>query len=227
MVDEGYFETHPDGNRRLSSQTASPVKYQTPLRKAQRELTRSRIRDAARELFYEHHYDTTTMDEIALAAGLRRSTVYLHFKDKAEILADIIADYTPKARAQLATLPGPEPTLKQIQRWMKKVMECVAEERIPLSIIIELRRLNRANEQALRDLTTELLSGLGENNAPFELAARPEATPAQRARALMLLQELTYACEMYLDDAEGEACSKALLTVAAEDFHAFLRSDTP
>jgi hypothetical protein len=107
---------------------------------------------------------------------------------------------------------------------MTKVMEFVAEERIPLSIILELRRLNRANAEALRDLTTELLSGLGENNAPFELAARQDADPKLRARALMLLQELTYACEMYLDDAEGEACSKALLTIAAEDFHAFLHS---
>jgi AcrR family transcriptional regulator len=212
----------PDWIRIMNSQAGATVKYRTPLRQAQRELTRGRIRDAARELFYEHHYDTTTMDEIALAAGLRRSTVYLHFRDKAEILADIIADYTPRARALLATLPGPAPTLRQVQRWMREVVKFVAEERIPLSIIQELRRMNRANAQALSSLTGELLSGLGANNPPFALAARDTAAPARRARALMLLQELTYACEMYLDDAEGEACSKALLTVAAEDFHSFL-----
>jgi hypothetical protein len=45
-----------------------------------------------------------------------------------------------------------------------------------------------------------------------------------RARALMLLQELTYACEIYLDDAE-EAYAKALLNVTAEDFHAFLSAN--
>ena len=166
----------------MNSRTGASVKYRTPLRQAQRELTRGRIRDAARELFYEHHYDTTTMDEIALAAGLRRSTVYLHFRDKAEILADIIADYTPRARALLATLPGPAPTLRQVQRWMTEVVKFVAKERVPLSIIQELRRMNRANAQALRTLTSELLSGLGANNPPFALAARDNATPAQRAR---------------------------------------------
>jgi AcrR family transcriptional regulator len=208
----------------MASDTVASVKYMTPLRQAQRELTRGRIRDAARDLFYEHHYDATTMDEIAMAAGLRRSTVYLHFRDKAEILADIIADYAPKAKAILATLPGPTPTHRQLQRWIAEVTKFVARERVPLSIILELRRVNRANAAALRQLTSQLLAGLGENNPRFRKAAQADADPALRARALMLLQELTYACEMYLDDSE-EACAKALLEITAEDFHAFLSAD--
>jgi AcrR family transcriptional regulator len=208
----------------MGSKTAAPVKYITPLRQAQRELTRRRIRDAARDLFYEQHYEATTMDEIAMAAGLRRSTVYLHFKDKAEILADIIADYTPRAAALLATLPGPRPTPGQLQRWIASVTEFVASERVPLSIILGLRRVNRANAAALRDLTAALLSGLGRNNPRFRASAQADADPMLRARAQLLLQELTYACEIYLDDAE-EACARALLKVTAEHFHDFLSSD--
>jgi len=199
------------------------VKYLTPLRQAQRDLTRTRIRDAARDLFYEHHYDTTTMDQIALAAGLRRSTVYLHYKHKAEILADIIADYAPRARNLLATLPGPKPTCPQIERWIADVTKFVARERVPLSIILELRRKGNANAQALERLTSELLAGLGTNNPRFRKASREKAEPMLRARALMLLQELTYACEVYLDGADARA--KAMLRVAAEDFHAFLSKD--
>ncbi len=59
----------------MPAEPRSTVKYFTPLRQAQRDLARSRIRDAARDLFYEHHYDTTTMDEIAVTAGLRRWTL--------------------------------------------------------------------------------------------------------------------------------------------------------
>jgi AcrR family transcriptional regulator len=198
----------------------SSAKYDTPLRQAQRDLTRSRIRDAARDLFYQQHYDTTTMDEIALAAGLRRSTLYLHYKDKAEILADIIADYTPKAKNILATLPGPKPTSQQLQRWIEEVAKFVAKERVPLSIILELRRMNRAHTAALGNLTSELLAGLGENNLPFRKAAREKADPLLRARALLLLRELTYACELCLDT--DKEFAKALLRVTAEDFHAFL-----
>ncbi len=204
----------------MASEPSSTKKYMTPLREAQRDLTRSRIKTAARELFYKFHYDATTMDEIAVAAGLRRSTVYLHYKDKAEILAEVIADYTPKARNILATLPGPNPTRPQLQRWIKEVASFVAKERMQLSIISELRR-NRAHGTALAHLTRELLAGLGENNQPFRAAARESADSTLYARSLLLLQELTYTCEVYLDE-KSDAFGKALLRVTADDYYAFL-----
>jgi len=196
------------------------MKYNTPLRQAQRELTRSRIKSAARMLFYETHYDSTTMDQIAVAAGLRRSTVYLHYKDKTEILAEVIAEYTPKARAVLAMLPGPRPTLPQLILWVKKVVKFVAKELVPLSIILELRHANH-DLDALEKLTCELLAGLGENNPPFREASHEDASPIVRARGLMLLQALTYACEIHLANTH-DARGKALLKVVAEDFLAFL-----
>lgn len=196
-------------------------KYNTPLRQAQRDLTRSRIRDAARDLFYEHHYDTTSMDEIAVAAGLRRSTVYLHYKDKAEILTDIITDYIPKGRKLMATLPGPKPNLRQLEKWVGEVAEFVDQERVQLSIILEVRRTSKAHTPVLRMLTGELLAGLGENNVPFRKAAEESADPTLRARAFLLLRELTYACEIYLEETNKDF-AKAILQVTAEDFHAFL-----
>jgi len=202
-------------------QPSQTAKYQTPLRQAQRDLTRSRIKNAARDLFYERHYDSTTMDEIAAAAGLRRSTLYLHYKDKAEILADVVGDYTPRAQAVLGTLPGPTPTLDQLKRWIRKVVAFVEKERVPLSIILEMRR-DRDYSGALDDLTSQLLSGLGENNPIFRDAARPEADTLQRARALLLFQELTFTCELFLFRPKDEL-SKALLTVTAEHFHDFLK----
>jgi AcrR family transcriptional regulator len=201
-------------------QNLQTTKYQTPLRQAQRDLTRSRINTAARDLFYERHYDSTTMDEIAAAAGLRRSTLYLHYKDKAEILADVVGDYTPRAQAVLGTLPGPAPTLEQLKRWIRKVIAFVEQERVPLSIILEMRR-DQDYSRALDDLTTQLLSGLGENNPIFREAASPAADPMQRARALLLLQELTFTCEQFLFRPKDEL-SKALLAMTAEHFHAFL-----
>lgn len=197
-----------------------PVKYRTPLREAQRDLTRSRIVNAARNLFYDQHYDTATMDGIALAAGLRRSTLYLHYKDKAEILLEVITEYGAKAKSVLATMPGPNPTLEQIERWVGKVARFIAKERVPLSIIVEVRR-KQAYSATLDGLTDELLASLGKSNPPLRDTVGAGADPARRARALMLLQELTYACEIYLEDT-SDACGRALLRVAAEDFHAFL-----
>lgn len=196
------------------------VKYRTPLREAQRDLTRSRIVNAARTLFYEKHYDTAAMDEIAAAAGLTRSTLYLHYKDKADILLELITEYCVKARQMLATLPGPTPSLDQIRRWVGKVARFIAKERMPLSIIVEVRR-KQAYTAAMASLTDALLDSLGQNNPQFGDTTGPAANPLMRARALMLLQELIYACETHLED-ESDPCGTALLQVAAEDIHAFL-----
>lgn len=198
------------------------IKYNTPLRQAQRELTRNRIKNAARNLFYEKHYDTTTMDEIASAAGLRRSTLYLHYKDKAEILLDIIAEYTPKAKSVLATLPGPQPSVEVLHNWVKRVAKFVTRERAPLSIIQEARA--RSGDTAeFEKITHELFRAIGTNNPLFVQATSADAPPMLHARALMLLEELTYACGIFAEDSSN-AGAKALLRVAAEDFHRFLMS---
>lgn len=206
----------------MKPQIEPPTKYNTPLRQAQRELTRNRIKNAARGLFYEKHYDTTTMDEIAGAAGLRRSTLYLHYRDKAEILLDIIAEYTPKAKAVLATLPGPGPSVEALHAWVKRVAKFVAKESAPLSIIQEARSRSRDSAE-FETISNDLISAIGANNPRFIQAVAPDAEPIVRARAVLLLSELTYACGIVAED-PGGANAKAMLRVVAEDFHRFLTS---
>jgi AcrR family transcriptional regulator len=200
--------------------TQTAIKYRTPLREAQRDLTRSRIVNAARTLFYEKHYDTATMDEIAAAAGLTRSTLYLHYKDKAEILLELITEYGVKAKQMLATMPGPAPSLDQVRLWVGSIARFIAKERMPLSIILEVRR-KQADTHAMQNLTDDLLISLAQNNPQFGKITGSAAEPLRRARALMLLQELIYACESHLEN-KLDPCGTALLQVAAEDIHSFL-----
>jgi AcrR family transcriptional regulator len=204
----------------MGSATGPSVKYQTPLRQAQRELTRGRIKDSARNLFYENHFDMTTMDEIAMAAGLRRSTVYLHYKDKTEILADIVADYIPKAKAKLATLPSARPTLAEVRNWIDENIRFLAEERVPFSILVDLRA-NRADAIDLNALTLELMTGVGEVVPSFREAVSDDADPMLRARTMQLYLLLTFACGMYLENPDDRYC-KAMLEIAAQDWHSYL-----
>lgn len=60
--------------------------------------------DAARELFYAHGYATTALDQVAKAAGVRRSTLYLHFSDKDELLRQIAAEYGAQLFALMVKL---------------------------------------------------------------------------------------------------------------------------
>jgi hypothetical protein len=111
-----------------------------------------------------------------------------------------------------------------LQVWVRKIAKFIAKERVPLSIIVEVRR-KQAHTATLDVLTDALLDSLGRNNAPFRNIVGAKADPVRRARALMLLQELTYACETYLEDTT-DACGRALLRVAAEDFHTFLSKES-
>ena len=204
----------------MHSNAKLSTRYNTPFRQAQRDLTRSRIRNAARDLFHEKHYDTTTMDEIAMAAGLRRSTLYLHYKDKAEILRDVIDDYTPSAIAVLSTLKGPEPSLDDLYKWIKRVAKFIARERVPLSIIREARDRDRGTAE-FQSLINQLLAGIGTRCPKFMEASQADADPAVRARGLILLEELTFVCNVFLENTSDER-GKAMLRMAAEDFHAFI-----
>lgn len=61
------------------------------LREAQRKLTTQLLLDKALELFDAKGYAATTIDDIAAGAGTTRTTFYLHFSSKAELMASLIA----------------------------------------------------------------------------------------------------------------------------------------
>jgi TetR/AcrR family acrAB operon transcriptional repressor len=53
--------------------------------KADAELTRQQILDAARQVFHERGVSRTTLEQIAKAAGVTRGAVYWHFANKTEL----------------------------------------------------------------------------------------------------------------------------------------------
>jgi AcrR family transcriptional regulator len=54
--------------------------------------TRARLLQAAMELFQTHGYRRTSIEEIAQAAGVAKGTVYVHFKNKGELLFHAMAE---------------------------------------------------------------------------------------------------------------------------------------
>ena len=61
-------------------------RYQSPLRQAQAQSTRLTIIEAAARLFISRGYAGTSMDDIAIAAGVGRATVFASVGGKAAIL---------------------------------------------------------------------------------------------------------------------------------------------
>lgn len=58
----------------------------TGLRERKRKETLDRIASAGLKLFIQHGYDSTTLDDIAEAAGISRRTFFYYFKSKEDVL---------------------------------------------------------------------------------------------------------------------------------------------
>lgn len=61
------------------------------LRKAQKEMTRSLLINKGLELFNEQGYSATTVDDIAAGVGTTRTTFYLHFPSKADLVRSLVS----------------------------------------------------------------------------------------------------------------------------------------
>jgi AcrR family transcriptional regulator len=70
--------------------TTEPQPYRRSLLRQQRSLdTRSAILRAATRSFSEQDFDSTTIEDICAAAGVGRSTFYLHFDSKERLLVEL------------------------------------------------------------------------------------------------------------------------------------------
>jgi AcrR family transcriptional regulator len=75
------------------------------LRQAQRLLARDRILEAAAIEFAERGYGNTTIDDIVRRAGLSRATVYLHFKNRQDIVAAFANENIDEFRELFSSVP--------------------------------------------------------------------------------------------------------------------------
>jgi AcrR family transcriptional regulator len=92
---------------------------------------RDEILDVARELFARHGYAATSMRDIAEADGIKASSLYSHFRSKAEILLLVVAPVTDEiARAQETALATTGSGLERLRAMAAGVLRvCVDRDR--------------------------------------------------------------------------------------------------
>ena len=92
---------------------------------------RAEILDVARDLFARHGYAATSMRDIAEADGIKASSLYSHFRSKAEILLLVVTPVTDElARVQDAALATPGSGLQRLRAMAGGVLRvCVADDR--------------------------------------------------------------------------------------------------
>jgi TetR/AcrR family transcriptional regulator, cholesterol catabolism regulator len=92
---------------------------------------RAEILEVARDLFARHGYAATSMRDIAEADGIKASSLYSHFRSKAEILRLVVTPVTDEvARVQDAALATSGSGLQRLRAMAAGVLRvCVAHDR--------------------------------------------------------------------------------------------------
>jgi TetR/AcrR family transcriptional regulator, cholesterol catabolism regulator len=92
---------------------------------------RAEILDVARDLFARHGYAATSMRDIAEADGIKASSLYSHFRSKAEILLLVVTPVTDElVGVQDAALATPGSGLQRLRAMAAAVLRvCVAHDR--------------------------------------------------------------------------------------------------
>jgi AcrR family transcriptional regulator len=125
-----------------------------------RATTRARLLEAGRELLAERGLYGVTTHDIAAAAGVAAGTFYLHFRDKAELLAVIAEETILALRERLEAATAPFRGSRQAVPAFTEALVGFAEENREVVRILFSRDADAAAVEA--DVLTELAHGIAE-----------------------------------------------------------------
>jgi AcrR family transcriptional regulator len=138
------------------------------IRERKKADTRRALVDAASELFAERGVQATTMDDIAQAAGMSRTSVFNYFGHKEMILCEIGARYVSEVAGPLRTAERKDPALAFAE--VTDALAALASDQPALISAVaretthpdpERRRCARET-MGYSDLIDEMLDGLAE-----------------------------------------------------------------
>ena len=176
-------------------------KVAVPLREARKDFTRAHICAAAKEVFFVRGFAAPTMEQIAQAAGIQRSTLYTHFRDKEEILSAITGEYTLGLKAVVARLPGPTPSRDEIAFWIDGFAEFARDQRAPTELLVTASSMAHMPEP-LKKFGTDFLEMLAERLPAFRRALQVR-DGLDHAWAMAALRELGWALCFYAQHGES------------------------
>jgi AcrR family transcriptional regulator len=80
------------------------------------EARRALINEAATEIFARHGYDSATLQEIASAAGVVTSVIYLHYSSKEELYLKLLEQHSRALRERTIHAPRSSDLRREVHR---------------------------------------------------------------------------------------------------------------
>ena len=107
--------------------------------------------DAARSLFLKQGYDGTSMEEIALRAGVSKQTVYKHFADKKRLFEEIVLATTAQVDQVVGMISNSLAATKDLEKDLtvlaRGLMNALMEPQL-----LRLRRIVIANAELMPEM---------------------------------------------------------------------------
>ncbi len=185
------------------------------LRERKRRETKKRITEKGIDLFLQKGFDNTTLDEIAVAAGISRRTFFYYFTSKDEILLSLQSGIGEMLADAVRTSPASLLPIEVVRDAVVSVCKT-----IPTNDMIEMDRLMRTSPgvQARKQV-----SYVQQESAIHEaLRARwpePERSTALRMVAMLSVGAMRIAAEIF----NREKGARPMVEVFEEAFDSAVR----
>ena len=130
------------------------------LRTQQREFTRARFIDAGLEVFAEVGFHNATIDMITERAGANRSTFYLHFKDKTNLMLAAHERIGPERKASVRMINAMEdPDFEEFRAWTGRLAQDWERDRRLYEAIMQAQLTEPSITRKNYEVVCEELSG--------------------------------------------------------------------
>lgn len=124
---------------------------------------RAQILDAAAELFSEQGYGAATTRQIADAVGVRQASIYYHFSNKQEILAELLADTVrPSLEYSRWLAPSGESALVQLYALTRFDVTLLSGGEWNIGALYTMPELRTPEFAVFREERTELRRAYGD-----------------------------------------------------------------
>jgi len=121
-----------------------------PIRERTRRLAQTELTSVAQDLFLEHGYEETTVDQIAAAAGMSKRTFFRYFSSKDDLVIGKYDLFGDRMADALDARPADEPIWESLRRVFDITLDYVQDD--------HQRARNNAMEAIVRS-TPQLYAG--------------------------------------------------------------------
>ncbi|GAB2566766.1 TetR family transcriptional regulator [Paractinoplanes abujensis] len=109
------------------------------LAQRKRQLVSDELREIALQLLARQGYDTTTVDEIAAAAGMSRRTFHRYYASKEDVVIQLLADVGDQVQAALSTRPAAEPPAVALRQSIGVAIDFCSGHHDPVKMLAVVR----------------------------------------------------------------------------------------